>query len=310
MLKINQYTLTNDSSPHNLYKNPTVYWINNSDKDIKISNTLVQPGTFWHLAHTNQWKAYDLPKQSYNENILELKIDAINRINHSIMHLYQNDYNNENQNVSSKYPLIFVHIPKTAGNSICKSLDIKKENMGHGTLIDLKMLINPDIYKQYKKVAVVRNPFDRFVSLYTYTKKKGYYLRNFFDGYEEYSFEDFFWNLDVHRDLCFPTPCIENNNYWWSPTKMMSCCSILVNETSQVDMDYILRFENLEKDWKNMFNDLNITPPPLPVKNSSDNKKHYSEYYKCKTGEIIKEFIYRKFENDFKYFGYKFEEKA
>ena len=34
-----------------------------------------------------------------------------------------------------------------------------------------------------------------------------------------------------------------------------------------------------------------------------------TEYYKCETGELIKQFVYERFENDFKYFGYKFEEK-
>ena len=81
-------------------------------------------------------------------------------------------------NESTLYPLIFFHIPKNAGVSIRRILEIdtkmhpfnftKTTNLG----IDIKKYTDPDIFKSYHKFTVVRNPWDRMVSLYHFRKKE------------------------------------------------------------------------------------------------------------------------------------------
>ena len=76
--------------------------------------------------------------------------------------------NNKDFNISPKYPLIFTHIPKTAGQSVNDVLGIDSTRKGHKDIRELQSKLDPDIYNNYKKFGIIRNPFDRLVSLYSY----------------------------------------------------------------------------------------------------------------------------------------------
>lgn len=87
-------------------------------------------------------------------------------------------------NISDKYKLIFFHYPKCAGKSVISSLEIKtsdKTNLESGfrqtTLLGLDYWhwngqIYPEKWKEYKKFTIIRNPWDRVVSLYNFRKKE------------------------------------------------------------------------------------------------------------------------------------------
>ena len=120
---------------------------------------------------------------------------------------------------------------------------------------------------------------------------------------EEITFEEWFWNFESH------TQSVGLSNGIGDPSAFMPCHQLMRDSSGNLGVDYILRFENLEEDWNNMFKELGYEPPKLPKKNTSKHK-HYSEYFKCETSEHIKDFIYWKFKDDFKHFKYKFEENA
>ena len=75
--------------------------------------------------------------------------------------------------LSHQHKFIFIHIPKTAGTTICSSWEgsllkhICKETgvLGgtHKSAMDLKAMF-PQEWDEYFKFTVVRNPYDRFVS--------------------------------------------------------------------------------------------------------------------------------------------------
>jgi hypothetical protein len=75
--------------------------------------------------------------------------------------------------ISHDYGFIFIHIPKTAGTTICSSWegavlkDICKRTgqLGgtHKSALQLREMF-PNEWDQYYKFTVVRNPYDRFVS--------------------------------------------------------------------------------------------------------------------------------------------------
>jgi hypothetical protein len=87
-------------------------------------------------------------------------------------------------NISDKYKLIFFHLPKCAGRSVTTVLDIKtsdKTNINSGlkqtTLLGFEMeqwnkKIYPEKWDNYMKFTIVRNPWDRVVSLYHFRKKE------------------------------------------------------------------------------------------------------------------------------------------
>jgi len=61
---------------------------------------------------------------------------------------------------------IFIHIPKTAGSSIKKlgQLDYN----GHVRAAAIRNRVSHEVWSTYFKFAFVRNPWDRFLSLYCY----------------------------------------------------------------------------------------------------------------------------------------------
>ena len=218
-------------------------------------------------------------------------------------------------NVSSKYPLIFVHTPKTAGTSMNKVLDIGEDFGGHRKLTQLRTLLDESTYQSYKKMSVIRNPFDRIVSLYKATEpqmiqlaKDEQNVRDWPTGSDEeqYTFESWFWDITSHV-----------NNITSEPLFYAPCYDLMVDEKGELAIDYIIRYENLEKDFKNMFDDMKIEAPELPKLNVATIKHpdmfkpglHYSKYYDCHTKNVMIEFIYELFEKDFKAFGYEFEDK-
>ena len=63
--------------------------------------------------------------------------------------------------------LLFIHIPKTAGTSICKAFGVFTR--GHASIKKFPA----NIRHHYFKFCFVRNPYDRLVSSYFYLKANG-----------------------------------------------------------------------------------------------------------------------------------------
>ena len=107
--------------------------------------------------------------------------------------------------ISYKHKVLLIHIPKTAGTSLCPILDInytqdfytegnkeirKKfipvqnytpgeytmcidKNLQHLTLRELKRALSPDIFNNFKKIAITRHPYNRLISVYNYRVASG-----------------------------------------------------------------------------------------------------------------------------------------
>ena len=82
--------------------------------------------------------------------------------------------------IIDKYKTIFVHIPKNAGTSIKDffnrdrgdklCIPLVKINK-HDTIHQIKLKV-PELYSSFRKFAVVRNPYDRTLSWYSYLEGK------------------------------------------------------------------------------------------------------------------------------------------
>ena len=83
-------------------------------------------------------------------------------------------------NESERYKLIFFHIPKCAGVSVRRAIGIDKsknlfphKNVSTALAIDVRYSTDDEIYNSYHKFSIVRNPFERMLSLYSFRKKQG-----------------------------------------------------------------------------------------------------------------------------------------
>ena len=188
--------------------------------------------------------------------------------------------------------LYFVHIPKNAGNSIrpiCKKENIKI--ISHNIRRRNKRLLAAHrAKKDLHAFCISRNPYDRLVSAYHYLLNGGrnkHDLRDselFVNPYND--FKDFVINglqKASEKQLHF-LPQV----FW------------ILNKQGDPEVETILRQENLQNDFNDFCNRLNIDQRKLGVTNKSDHHA-WEKYYDKETKEIAAE-IYGE---DFDFFNYK-----
>ena len=202
--------------------------------------------------------------------------------------------------ISFQKRFLFVHIPKTAGNSIQSILRdysedelvaLRDEQDGierfglrnpkykikkHSTLIEYKTALGEAQFGPLYKFTCVRNPWDRMVSLYfTPTQSPGPWDRKKF--------------------------------------KKVISEALSVSEYLQLDkrekdpfgnVDYIIRFEDLTNDFCTVCGMLGISPATLPRYNRSS-REDYSKYY----DDELRELVRTRFAAEIERFAYTFEER-
>ena len=178
--------------------------------------------------------------------------------------------------------LIFIHIPKNAGTSIESIFKpyIRLNNLvdRHAPINDIKSKL-PSIYKKYTKFAVVRNPYDRATSYYSYLKE----YNKLFRAPWNISFIDWLKNPEKVE--------IPFNSDWINKLGYFNNQSEWIDETVMV-----LKYEKLEKELTS-FLKKEINLPKL----NNTNKGKYLDYYNEESLDIV----YNRHKDDFKKFNYK-----
>lgn len=173
---------------------------------------------------------------------------------------------------------LFIHLPKCAGTSM--EHFAWNRGSGHKTISDYSREINLD---EYFKWCFVRNPWDRILSAYE-------------DCHELHetitSFEMFINTIYIHKNS-FNVPEIRFSSL---PSLGLPVGRIhffplakQIKHKGEVKIDFIGKYENMEEDWKNVLNIMNIPYEPLPHLNSRKKKKNKkNSYYKdVYTPELI-----------------------
>lgn len=196
--------------------------------------------------------------------------------------------------LNGKYNLTFVHIPKTAGTSISKW--VKEKDSSLTFLYDHPFYEDIREHEQIKNFSftVVRNPWDRFVSLY-------FWLSGPESSKEEISPEKFKELTKLVREN-FPTfesfveefPKMKQSKYNFESITPQ-------NRWITPGVDLILRYENLEEDFKKIRDIFNDHTSPLPHRYKTKHD-HYRSYYNDHTRKLIAKF----FEEDIDLFKYQF----
>jgi len=184
---------------------------------------------------------------------------------------------------------IFVHIPKTAGISICKGL-FSVDAIGHMPLYYYQTALGKEKYSRYFKFAFVRNPWDRVYSAYSYLRKGGL------------STEDQVWKdtLSRYTDFNdFVTRWLDEDNILLS-LHFMPQTHFIKNAQGVIDLDFLGRFETLAQDYETVRSRLGGTP--IATHNATATNISYIEAYSQKAIDIVAQ-VYQR---DIELLGYQF----
>lgn len=223
--------------------------------------------------------------------------------------------------ISHEYKFIFVRVAKTASSSLLDSktgpIRLEKvkyeapvpnflyENFdsvddfcsfhqindwSHIPLFLAKAYIKPWQYHSYFKFGFVRNPFDRIVSAFEYSKK--WYKTHAKSSEVLRKREQTLYLGDFKKWILREYGANGKLGKYGSQSEYVKGC------------DFIGRFENLEEDLKNAINkiDPSLYSPIAKINQSESSKKHYSEWYDDETIEIVSKLWAKDIEN----FNYKF----
>jgi hypothetical protein len=208
--------------------------------------------------------------------------------------------------ISATKKFIFIHPPKTAGNSIqnilrkysedkilsqrkdphnknildgfrLKNNHLKTEK--HSSLNDYYHNWNAEMFgniENYFKFGTTRNPWDRAVSLYFHGLKLGtqppFTKKNFLNH-------------------------LRTTNFWKRPL----CSFLSVKNHGLEKIDFLIKYESLQEDFDVACDKIGIPREKLPVTNKSKHE-HYTEHYDDETRDVAA----KKFAKDIEYFGYEF----
>ena len=135
-------------------------------------------------------------------------------------------------NYSPKHNVLFVHIPKNAGTSMNKVLEIEPKKTKHYPLSVLEAYTPEPIFDNAIKIAIVRNPWERMVSHYVYRQQKGYDTK----GAPFY--------------LWLRKGAIQFNMQTFD--SMPQCKWLMKQDSLEAEnsIDYVMNFEKLDEQWE------------------------------------------------------------
>lgn len=198
---------------------------------------------------------------------------------------------------------VFIWIPKTAGTSLynclgatkLKSIYKVKHRFANKGIVTFGHMDYPELVKRRYistqfdesayKFTFVRNPYDRAVSLYFYSKKMKKLPANM-------SFLSFCRTL--RENGCEPIGLYN--------TSGLSQCNPQIRWIENIEVDFVGKFESIEKDSQTLFRELGLQDLFLPKLNNID-RANYKKYYCSESKEIVERF----YERDFRSFDYQYE---
>ena len=203
------------------------------------------------------------------------------------------------ERILHNYRCIFIHIPKTAGNSITYALnflpkitdkDYSSAKIGkHAKAVEVKRILGDKIWEEYFTFSFVRNPWDLVVSCYYWWLQKAHKWEKFHPDIrriQQLGSFDGFMHSQYGREMINE---IKGNIFDW------------ISEEGEIIVDFVGRFENIQEDWKEVCEHIGAQDQTLPHKNRTE-RKPYRGFYTNETREIVAERFWRSIEE----FGYSF----
>jgi hypothetical protein len=192
---------------------------------------------------------------------------------------------------------IFVQVTKTASNSIHNllaneiQLSVPLVHKPYRMSVRDESLYGRDV-SNYYNFSVVRNPYDRYVSSYTFTTSIDY------------------WELTFDETLDFLINAAPN---WWDncPSVMRPQWWYLCDpDTYAIEVDEIYKFETINSDWSTIANKINTANPganistSLPTLNTTPDRDSWETYYTGSLGQERAQKVELLYAKDFEVFNY------
>ena len=203
--------------------------------------------------------------------------------------------------ISESKRFIFVHVQKTAGSSLRDLLSPHALKPDHGrlnrVLSDLSLQrdwrrrffrthanlrtaearLPPEIYRDFRKVGFVRNPWERLLSWYGYVQNTPGHA----DCRAGEPFEDF-----ARRFIAKP-----RRSQWW----------MIRDASGAMGLDFVGRFENLKDDTAAMCRLLDIPLTAIP-----HHKRLITKDYRSAYSDRLAEQVSAAWRAEIDHFGYRF----
>ena len=205
--------------------------------------------------------------------------------------------------VSHQHKYIFFAVPKTATHAIREALrpyngpddweqqqlfevqaspiaEIASIGHGHITANEIQVIFDQDEWQRYFKFAFVRNPFERFVSACAFLNRNN----------SEFKQQPTEWmkvamTRERFRQRVLIRPQSEQ----------------LLNINSELSMDYVGRFENIQASLDQILDHLLLPRIGLSLRNSSDHSQYHTYY-----DSALKQQVSAFYQQDLDMFGYGF----
>ena len=190
-----------------------------------------------------------------------------------------------------KNKCVFIHIPKNAGSSILKSLGAS------GGRDHLPWYVyytaDPDLYKQYFKFCIVRNPWDRVLSSYRYLEKGG----NQADDLKTAKIINKYGTFDsfVQNGLY--------EGYFRNHLLFLPQSEFILGPEGQAMVDFVGRFETLDGDYQVIRKKLNLSSELSWINKTPEDTNpasYRNAYINSETIEVVSQ-IYKQDVNVFDY---------
>lgn len=205
--------------------------------------------------------------------------------------------------ISHQHKYIFFAVPKTATHSIREALRLTKSDQdweqqvlfgkqaipipeisaiahGHISALQIKSALPKEQWSGYYKFGFVRNPYDRFISICAFLNRQN----------AGYPGNELSWMKQAIRRKPFL------NRVLVRPQSEQ-----LIGIDGKIALDFVGRYESLQKSLDNILSHLGLELVELKVRNKS-NHASYQTYY----DDELKNWVTMFYQEDIKRFGYTF----
>lgn len=206
--------------------------------------------------------------------------------------------------ISSTHGFIFIHRGKSAGNSISQALlpfvddkilmdygyqdglntfntrNVRYGLRKHAGLLEYKKVLPADFYENAFKFSLIRNPFERLISVYYSPNRVA------LDNIDVNSFDRQDFLRVIREERTF---------------REYVCTD--AGKGLLDEIDFVVRYESLKHDFQVLCEKLGLPNLPLGRYNVSKRKRDYRQYY----DSALVDAVYQRFHEEIETFGYAFD---